>query len=366
MPAPNRLIVKVGSSLLVDPDGNVRRVWLTELVADVAARIAKGQQIAIVSSGAIALGARRLGLTKGGRANLEDAQAAAATGQIALAGIWSELLSAHNLTAAQILVTLDDLEDRRRYLNASATLDRLLSLGAVPIINENDSVATAEIRFGDNDRLAARIAQAAGAQAVILLSDVDGLFTADPRQDASATPIPTVDRIDDAIVAMASSASSSGLGSGGMASKIEAARIATGSGVDLVIVSGYEPHPLSRVEAGAGTRFLADKRARSRKAWLAGRFTVKGSIEVDAGAANALANGASLLAAGAVGVAGNFARGEVIDIIDGAGARIARGLSEYDSTEAVRIAGMKTSAQAEALGYAPRAALVHRTHMVLL
>ena len=366
MRAPNRLIVKVGSSLLVDSDGSVRRAWLTELVGEIAMRIAKGQQIAIVSSGAIALGARKLGLAKGGRANLEDAQAAAAVGQIALAGVWADLLAAHALTAAQMLVTLDDLEDRRRYLNASATLDRLLSLGAVPVINENDSVATEEIRFGDNDRLAARIAQAAGAQTVILLSDVDGLFTADPRLDAKAERITTVETIDDRIVAMASSGSSSGLGSGGMASKIEAARIATGSGVDLVIVSGAEPHPLARVDDGAGTRFMADKRAKSRKAWLAGRLTVKGSIAVDAGAAKALANGASLLAAGARRIVGAFTRGDVVDIIDPAGVRIARGLSEYDADEATAIIGLKTDAQAYALGYAPRSALVHRDHMVLL
>ena len=366
MRAPNRLIVKVGSSLLVDGDGSVRRAWLAELVAEIAMRIDKGQQIAIVSSGAIALGARKLGLAKGGRATLEDAQAAAAVGQIALAGVWADLLGAHGLTAAQMLVTLDDLEDRRRYLNASATLDRLLSLGAVPIINENDSVATEEIRFGDNDRLAARIAQAAGAQTVILLSDVDGLFTADPRLDAKAERITMVDTIDDRIVAMASSGSSSGLGSGGMASKIEAARIATGSGVDLVIVSGTEPHPLARIDDGAGTRFVADKRAKSREAWLAGRLTVKGSIEVDAGAAKALANGASLLAAGARRIVGAFARGDVVDIIDSAGVRIARGLSEYDADEATAIIGLKTEAQADALGYAPRSALVHRDHMVLL
>ena len=362
----NRLIVKVGSSLLVDPGGNVRRAWLTELVTEIATRIGGGQQIAIVSSGAIALGARRLGMTKGGRANLEDAQAAAAVGQIALAGVWTELLGTHGLTAAQMLVTLDDLEDRRRYLNASATLDRLLSLGVVPIINENDSVATEEIRFGDNDRLAARIAQAAGAQSVILLSDVDGLFTADPRREPSAELVPIVERIDDRIIAMATAASSSGLGSGGMASKVEAARIATGSGVDLVIVSGHEPHPLARVEAGAGTRFVADKRAGSRKAWLSGRLTVKGSINVDAGAAKALAGGASLLGAGACAVAGTFGRGDVVDIIGPSGIAMARGLSEYASGDAAAIIGLKSDAQAKALGYAPRSALVHRDHMVLL
>ena len=363
---PSRLIVKVGSSLLVDASGAVRREWLAELVTDIAARIANGQQVAIVSSGAIALGARRMGLAKGGRASLEDAQAAAAVGQIALAGVWAELLGAHGLTAAQILVTLDDLEDRRRYLNASATLDRLMSLGVVPVINENDSVATEEIRFGDNDRLAARIAQVAGAGQVVLLSDVDGLFTADPSKDANATRIARVERIDARIEGFATGGSASGMGSGGMASKIAAAKIATGSGVDLVIVSGTEPHPLARVADGAGTLFVADKRARSRKAWLAGRLTVKGEIEVDAGAASALAKGASLLPAGARHVTGKFARGDVIDIIGPLGTAIARGLSEYDSDEAVKVAGLKSAAIEEVLGHTPRAAMVHRDHMVML
>lgn len=363
---PNRLIVKVGSSLLVDPAGNVRREWLAELVADIAERMRVGQRIAIVSSGAIALGARRLGLPKGGRASLEDAQAAAATGQIALSGVWAELLHAHGLTAAQMLVTLDDLEDRRRYLNASATLDRLLSLGVVPVINENDSVATAEIRFGDNDRLAARIAQAAGASQVVLLSDVDGLYTADPSRDPGATRIARVERIDDTITAMATGGSQSGMGSGGMASKIQAAKIATSSGADLIIVSGHQPGPLARVAEGAGTTFVADKRARSRKAWLAGRLTVKGTIEVDAGAAKALASGASLLPAGARHVTGQFARGEVIDIIGPLGTVIARGLSEYESGEAMKVAGLKSADIEAVLGHTPRAAMVHRDHMVLL
>lgn len=361
-----RLIVKVGSSLLVDDAGAVRRDWLAGLVDEIAARIAGGQQVAIVSSGAIALGARRLGLAKGGRASLDDAQAAAAVGQIGLARVWAELLGSHGLTAAQMLVTLDDLEDRRRYLNASATLDRLLSLGAVPVINENDSVATEEIRFGDNDRLAARVAQAAGARMVVLLSDVDGLYTADPRRDPSAQRIPAVARIDARIVAMASPVSSSGLGSGGMASKIEAAKIATASGADLVIVSGQEPQPLTRVDGGAGTRFIADKRASSRKAWLAGRLTVKGVISIDAGAAKALASGASLLAAGAKGISGRFARGDVVAVAGPDGIIVARGLSEYDATDAARIIGLKSDAQADALGYAPRSALVHRDQMVML
>jgi glutamate 5-kinase len=363
---PSRLIIKVGSSLLVDAGGAVRREWLAGLIADIADRIANGQQVAIVSSGAIALGARRMGLAKGGRGTLEDAQAAAAVGQIALAGCWAELLAGHGLTAAQILVTLDDLEDRRRYLNASATLDRLMSLGVVPVINENDSVATEEIRFGDNDRLAARIAQVAGAGQVVLLSDVDGLYTADPSRDANAARIARVERIDPRIEGFATAGSQSGMGSGGMASKIAAAKIATSSGVDLVIVSGHEPYPLARVAEGAGTLFVADKRARSRKAWLAGRLTVKGEIEIDGGAASALAKGASLLPAGARSVTGKFARGDVVDIIGPLGMAIARGLSEYDSDEAIKIAGLKTADIEGVLGHTPRAAMVHRDHMVLL
>ena len=362
-----RLIVKIGSSLLVDADGNVRRAWLETLVADLAARVASGQRIAIVSSGAIALGARRLKLPKGGRASLEDAQAAAATGQIALSQCWAELLAAHGLTAAQMLVTLDDLEDRRRYLNASATLDRLIGLGVVPVINENDSVATAEIRFGDNDRLAARIAQAAGAQGVILLSDVDGLYTADPARDPEAERIERVTKIDKAIMAMAGGGTSSGMGSGGMSSKIEAAQIASSAGVDLVIVSGLHDHPLARLAAGGcGTLFTAERSTRARKAWLAGRLTVKGSVHVDAGAEKALKGGASLLPAGAKAIEGKFARGDVLAIVGPDGVAIARGLSEYDSQDAERIAGKRSDALAGILGYAPRATLIHRDHLVML
>ncbi len=351
----------------MDADGNVRRAWLETLVTDIASRIAAGQQIAIVSSGAIALGARRLKLPKGGRASLEDAQAAAATGQIALSQCWAELLGSHGLTAAQMLVTLDDLEDRRRYLNAAATLDRLIGLGVVPVINENDSVATAEIRFGDNDRLAARIAQAAGAQGVILLSDVDGLYTADPARDAKAERVERVERIDRKIIAMAGVGTSSGMGSGGMASKIEAAQIANSAGVDLVIVSGLHDHPLTRLaKGGCGTLFVADGSKRAKKAWLAGRLTVKGTVHVDAGAVKALKGGASLLPAGARAIEGKFARGDVLAIVGPDGAAIARGLAEYDSDDAVRIAGKRSDALTEILGYAPRAALIHRDHMVML
>lgn len=359
-----RLIVKVGSALLVDGDGHVRHDWLASLVADLAACIAAGQQVAVVSSGAIALGARRLGLAKGGRASLEDAQAAAATGQIALAGAWAALIGEHGLTAAQMLVTLDDLEDRRRYLNAAATLDRLLGLRVVPVINENDSVATAEIRFGDNDRLAARVAVAARASGVILLSDVDGLHTADPARDALATRIAEVATIDARIEAMASDGSGSGLGSGGMASKIAAARIATQGGAALMIASGLTDHPLARALAGGvGTVFAAVTRPRPRLAWLAGRARVRGTIHVDAGAAAAIARGASLLPAGIVRVDGGFVRGDLVAIAGPAG-DVARGLSEYDAVEVARIAGAPRDAVAALLGHTPRSAVVHRDQMV--
>jgi glutamate 5-kinase len=365
--ACHRLIVKIGSSLLVDDAGEIRRDWLAGVVSDIAARRAAGQQIAVVSSGAIALGARRLNLAKGGRASLEDAQAAAATGQIALSHSWAELLGQEGLTAAQMLVTLDDLEDRRRYLNAASTLDRLLTLGVVPVINENDSVATEEIRFGDNDRLAARIAQAAGAKGVILLSDVDGLYTANPGKDKSARLIPEVVKIDARIRAMADGGSASGMGSGGMISKLEAARIAQAAGAHLAIVSGHQERPLTAfAAAGRGTVFVAEKGASARKAWLAGRLTAKGKVHVDAGAAKALGNGRSLLAAGATSVEGRFARGDVVDIIGPGEALIARGLAEYDAADAAKIVGHRSDALATILGYAPRGALVHRDHMVML
>jgi glutamate 5-kinase len=362
-----RLVVKIGSSLLVDPSGEIRRDWMAGIVADVAAAHAAGQRTALVSSGAIALGARRLGLPKGGRASLEDAQAAAATGQIALSHAWAELLGAQGLTAAQMLVTLDDLEDRRRYLNAAATLDRLLSLGVVPVINENDSVATAEIRFGDNDRLAARIAQAAGAHGVILLSDVDGLYTANPQSDPNARLVPEVHRIDARIRAMADAGSASGMGSGGMASKLEAARIAQAAGAHLAIVSGKVDRPLAAFATnGRGTLFVAERGASARKAWLAGRLTSRGRIHVDAGAARALGSGRSLLPAGATAVDGRFARGDVVDIIGPGEALLARGLVEYDAGDAALIVGRRSDALAAILGYAPRATLVHRDHMVML
>jgi glutamate 5-kinase len=364
--AANRLVIKVGSSLLVAPAGDVRTAWLETLVADIAAARAAGQQVVVVSSGAIALGSRRLKLPKGGRANLEDAQAAAATGQIILAGLWAELLGRHGITAAQMLVTLGDFEDRRRFLNASATLDRLLSLGVVPILNENDSVATEEIRFGDNDRLAARAAQAARADGLILLSDIDGLYTANPGDDPGAELIPTVTDLS-AVAHMASRASSSGMGSGGMFAKVKAARIAHAAGIPVAIVAGKPTNPLSRFsETGHGTIFVPPDPLTARKAWLAGRMQVEGRLTVDAGAARALKGGKSLLAAGVIGIEGQFRRGDAVDVLDEAGKLVARGLVSYDAADARAIAGKSRDALTEILGYAPRSAMIHRDQLVML
>lgn len=360
------LVVKVGSSLLVQPDGNVRRQWLETLVADISARHKAGQRVVIVTSGAIALGARRLGFEKGGRSSLADAQAAASVGQIVLSGIWAELLDAQSLAAAQMLVTLDDLEDRRRYLNIAATLDRLLGAGAVPVINENDSVATEEIRFGDNDRLAARVAQAACASGVILLSDVDGLFDRAPHLPG-ATLLPTIEKIDGHVRIMVAEGSSSGMGSGGMASKLDAADIATRAGIGLVIASGLRDHPLAALETGGPSTFFVPRDGGSaRKSWLGGRLTVKGRIRVDAGAIQALMSGSSLLPAGALSVEGEFKRGDVIDISDDDGVAVARGLCEYDAIDAARICGHRSSELADILGTVPRSVLVHRDQLVLL
>ncbi len=364
-----RLVVKIGSSLLVDPAGHVRRDWLASVAADIAARRTAGQAVIVVTSGAIALGARRLGLARGGRASLDDAQAAAAAGQIVLAAAYAEALGHHGLAAAQILLTLGDLEDRRRYLNAAATLDRLLVLGAVPVVNENDSVATAEIRFGDNDRLAARVAPAAQAGGVILLSDVAGLYTADPRRDAGARLLTEVPAIDATVEAMAGgtvSAAGGGVGTGGMAAKVAAAKLAVAAGIPLAIADGRGDHPLAAFAAsGVGTVFVAAAGASGRKAWLAARATVAGEVFVDGGAAKALAGGASLLAAGVTRVSGRFERGDVVAVVGPYGP-VARGLIAYDSLDTATIAGQRNEAQAALLGYAPRAAVIHRDQLVLL
>ena len=361
-----RLVLKVGSALLVERGGTLRRDWLKALAEEIAEARARGQQVVVVSSGAIALGAARLGLTAGGRANLADAQAAAAVGQIELAGAWAELLGQQGLVAAQLLLTLDDLEDRRRYLNASSTLARLLDQGAVPVVNENDSVATAEIRFGDNDRLAARVAQAAGADAVVLLSDVDGLFDRDPK-DPAAELVREVGGIDESVRAMAGASSGSGMGSGGMVSKLQAAEIAGRAGIALAIVNGTHDRPLATaIAADRGTVFLPQRRDGGRKVWLGGRIAPAGVLTVDAGCADALSGGSSLLAAGLVAVDGEFARGDLVTIHSSKGDRLAQGLVEYTSAECRAIAGRKAAEQSALLGYSPRAAVVHRDHMVLL
>jgi glutamate 5-kinase len=360
-----RLVVKVGSSLLVGKEG-VRRAWLEGLVAELAAARARGQEVIVVSSGAIALGAATLKLDKGGRGSLADAQAAAAVGQIALSGLWAELLGRHGLTAAQLLLTLEDLEDRRRYLNATATLTRLLDAGAVPVINENDSVATQEIRFGDNDRLAARVAQAARASAVLLLSDVDGLYDRNPAEPG-AQLLAEVRGVTSEIHAMATGGSSSGMGSGGMTSKLQAAEIADLAGIALVIGSGLHPAPIARVTGqGIGTLFRPRRKAGARKAWLGGRLRLKGALLVDMGAAAALGRGSSLLAAGITGVEGDFQRGDAVAIRDGEGRVLAHGLAEYDAAECARLVGRQSGDQAAILGYAPRSAVVHRDQLVLL
>lgn len=360
-----RLVVKVGSSLLVGREG-VRRQWLQGLVAEIAAAKARGQDVIVVSSGAIALGAATLGLDKGGRGSLADAQAAAAVGQIALSGLWAELLGRHGLTAAQLLLTLEDLEDRRRYLNATATLTRLLDAGAVPVINENDSVATQEIRFGDNDRLAARVAQAARASAVLLLSDVDGLYDRNPK-DPEAKLLPEVRGVTAEVHAMATGDSTSGLGSGGMTSKLQAAEIAELAGISLAIANGTHDMPIARATEGSiGTLFVPRRKAGARKAWLGGRLRLKGALTVDAGAAGALTRGSSLLAKGVTAVEGSFARGDAIAIRDEAGRTLAHGLSEYDAAECAALLGKHSSEQADILGYAPRSAVVHRDQLILL
>lgn len=360
--AARRVIVKIGSALLVDPaNGALRRDWLEAMCDDLAALRARDQEVLVVSSGAVALGRLTLGWL-GRTLRLEEKQAAASVGQIQLAYLYQQILGRHGITVGQILLTLQDTEARRRHLNARATLNQLLSQGVIPVINENDTVTTSEIRFGDNDRLAARVAQAADANGVVLLSDIDGLYDRNPALPG-AVHIPVVERIDRRIEGMADRGSASGMGSGGMVSKIEAARIAASAGVSLAIASGRIDRPLS-----ADTRhtmFMPEKRTRARKAWLAGRLTAKGSIAVDAGAAQALAEGRSLLAIGATAVRGMFFRGDLVTI-EGPNGPIARGLAEYDAADAQAILGSRSEDQGAILGYAPRAALVHRNHMALL
>ncbi len=363
MASCGRLVIKIGSALLVD-NGKPALTRLNSLAVEIAALRAKGTQIIVVSSGAIALGAARLELPKGGRASLADAQAAASVGQVALAQLWGRALEAHGFVSAQMLVTLDDLEERKRYLNAAATLERLLEAGVIPVVNENDSVATEEIRFGDNDRLAARVAQAANADAVMLLSDVDGLYDGDPASD-DAKLIDRVEGVTPEVIAMAGTGSSSGMGSGGMLAKLQAARIAERAGITLAIINGTPDNPISAaIAANRGTVFLPVRSDNARKAWLGGRLAPEGVLSVDAGCVSALSDGASLLAAGLTEVEGDFARGALVSLHGPKGERLGQGLVEYSAAECRAIAGLKQAEQEARLGYAPRAAVVHRDHMV--
>ncbi len=360
-----RLVVKIGSALVVDKT-EPRAAWLDGVAADIAALRARGVDVIVVSSGAIALARRTLGLVRK-RLKLEEKQAAAAVGQIRLAQAWSVALSAHGLTAAQLLLTPDDTEDRRRYLNARSTLTTLLGLGCIPVINENNSIATAEIRFGDNDRLAARVAEMVQADQLVLLSDIDGLYTADPRRDPAALHIPVVAAITPEIEAMGGEPPP-GYSSGGMRTKLVAAQIATQAGCAMAIAVGNVAHPLATLERGARcTWFLAAPEGRSaRKRWIAGALAPLGTLRVDAGAAKALAAGRSLLPAGVRAIEGSFERGDPVIVVGPHGELLARGLSAYASGDAQKIAGHRSDQIEPILGWRGRDEIIHRDDLVLV
>lgn len=361
-----RLVVKIGSTLLVDEkSGDIRRAWLDSLADDVARLKSQGIEVLVVSSGAIAVGRRHLGLTAKAL-RLEEKQAAAATGQIRLAHAYQATLARHDITVAQILLTPDDTEERRRHLNARATIDQLLKLGAVPVINENDTVATDEIRFGDNDRLAARVAQMMSADTLVLLSDIDGLYTADPRRAAKARHVARVSEISPEIEAMAGAAPA-GYSSGGMVTKIAAAKIALAAGCRMAIALGTRPHPLRALAEGAlCTWFIPTAGPRTaRKRWIAGSLKPVGALVVDSGACAALAAGKSLLPAGVRAVEGDFLRGDPVVVRDGDGHEVARGLSAYSSADARRIKGHKSREIEAILGYRGRDEMIHRDDLAL-
>ena len=360
------LVVKIGSSTLVDAaTGWLSLEWLSAFAADVARARQRGQNVVLVSSGAIALGRRRLGLAPGAL-KLEEAQAAAAVGQIELARAWSEALARHGLTVAQVLLTLGDTESRRRYLNARSTLKTLIGLGAVPVINENDTVATAEIRFGDNDRLAARVAGMIEADCLVLLSDIDGLYTANPRQDPAATLIEEVHAITPDIEAMAGRAGSD-MGSGGMATKIMAARLAMDAGTHMVIANSATKAPLTAIEQGGRcTWFIAASTPSAlRKRWISGTLSPAGSLIIDTGALAALNQGKSLLPAGVNSVDGQFERGDCVIVRDEAGREIARGLVAYGADDARKICRARSAAIETLLGYRGRDEMIHRDDLAL-
>ena len=363
----SRLVVKIGSSLLVEPGRGLRQSWLASLAADLADRRAAGDQVIIVTSGAIAMGRSALGPENDLGGRLDEKQAAAAIGQIHLAHAYQDSLAAHGIVTAQVLLTLEDTENRRRYLNARATIEALLRLGAVPVVNENDTVATAEIRFGDNDRLSARVAVMASADQLILLSDVDGLYTANPGLDANAVHIPHVETITSEIEAMAGG-SGSAVGTGGMVSKLMAAKIASRSGCRVTLAPGLGKHPLRQLgEGGPCTEFDASTTPRrARKHWIAAALGTMGIVTIDHGAAKALKSGRSLLPAGVTAIEGRFERGDPLLVRDPDGRDLAKGLSAYDAADARQILGQKTGAIASILGFQGRDELIHRDDLVLL
>jgi glutamate 5-kinase len=361
-----RVVVKIGSALLADREtGTLKREWLASLVADVAELVHQGKDVVLVSSGSIALGRHKLGLPKG-PLELEQSQAAAAVGQIGLAHAYQELAAQSGLTVAQILLTLGDTEQRQRYLNARHTIETLLGLKAIPVVNENDTVATAEIKYGDNDRLSARVAGMVSADCLVLLSDVDGLYTAPPAEDATAQHIPLVTEITAEIEAMAGDAGTE-LSKGGMKTKIEAGRIALGAGTNMVITSGKVLNPLRAISEGAKvTWFLAKQDpVTAKKRWISGQLEPRGTLHVDAGAEKALAQGKSLLAAGVTRVEGNFERGDSVVIRAADGRELGRGLSAYARGDAERILGRKSAEIAEILGFEGGPELIHRNDMAL-
>ena len=361
-----RITIKIGSALLVDKPGKLRAEWLAGLAEDIAALKAEGREVVIVSSGAIALGRGLLGLSAVAL-TLEQSQAAASAGQIALSQAWAEALGRHGIVTGQILITPNITEERRYFLNARTTIRTLLGLGAIPIINENDSVATAEIRYGDNDRLSARVATMIEADLLVLLSDIDGLYTAPPAKDPSAEHLPIVERITPAIEAMAGGAASH-LSRGGMTTKVEAGKIATMAGTAMIIAKGTEAHPLRRLsEGGLHTLFRAsESRAQSRKRWIMGTLAVAGTLQVDAGAARALGSGRSLLPIGVTRITGDFERGDTVAVVDPDGREIARGLVGLDSDDARLVMGKRSDTIGELLGVGTRSEMIHRDNLVLL